>query len=235
MSLAVPHIGGNVSSPSGAVASDIWASVGGSLIVAVAQSFADSGSPVGSDISDNKGNTYTVGGGLFSGNNQPGVGIYYNSSGTRGAGHQVTSNPPGFPAFNNIAVIEITGAAAAPFDATTLNATRRTSGGSPWAITAAGPIVGNQIAIYAITIDANVNAAFTDPAGYTNIINQPNGTTSLVSYAAYKINATGTPTVAATSAHSLGSINLVLTTFREAATADPTLGMIQPIVKGRFA
>lgn len=241
MALAVLHVGGNVTTVTGgAVTSDSWTSTAGSLLVVIGHTYNTSSAPSNTDVSDSKGNSWVVAGGssLYSGLGQPGIVMFRNSGGPRGAGHTISYQGPGGPSSNNVAVIEIAGAdAIAPYDPTTANVNRQTVGGSPWNVTASGLIVPVQIAVYAVTIDTGTSTSWGNPTGYSNIINQGDGSTKLVTYAGYKIGETGTPTVGATGAFVIGSANEAIATFKEAAgaAADPTLWMIQPIVRGRFA
>jgi len=221
MALAVVHVGGTVTGVS-AVVSDSWTSTAASLIVCVGQTFGSTGSPANGDITDSKGNTYTLGTGFYGGAANVGIGIWYNNAGTRGAAHTCTYDPAS--GVQNISVVEITGQdlTAAVYDSTTAAHLKDVDGLSPFNITAAAAISGNQIAVYALADASTNNFAWTQPSGYTNIINQPNGGVGLVSDAAYKINETGTPTVGATNAEtSAQDVQVLFATFKEAGAAAP--------------
>jgi hypothetical protein len=205
MALSVNQVSGNVTVSATANATATTPSittVATSLLIWVATVFNTAGALVNGDVLDNKGNSWTLipGSSSLSGANV-GIGAWYNNNGTRGSGHTVSGNLTGSAGeFQNGHLIEILGQdLSSPIDSiTTATSTDATSA---YQVTAAGAIVGNQIGIYATVNDSGSNSAFTAPAGYTNIINQPDGTGFLVGGAWYKINETGTPSPGATSAH----------------------------------
>ncbi len=240
MALAVAQVGGNVTTGSGSIAATFGSTTTtGSLIVAVYHAYAANVAVAGGDITDSNSNTYST--------TTSAMGVaacisaYYNNAGTRGASHAVTGNLVNASGeSDNLAMIEITGQhASTPYDTTT--AATSTDLTSPYDVTAAAAISGTQIAIYGTTIDSGNNNAFTNPTGYSNIINQPDGITALVSYAGYKLNETGTPTVGATSSHGTANARNLLVTFKAAvagsASANPvtatvTVDATNPVVTG---
>jgi len=228
MALAVAHVDGKVTGGA-PTTSGSWTSTAGSCLVAIGHLFANAGAAASGDMTDSKSNTWTLRGSIYGGAGQPGTAIYEQNNGTRGAAHTVTFAPTaGAPTISNIAVVEITGQdLVSDFDATTFATAADTSAPfSPWNVTAAGAISGNQIGVYAVTVDATAGTgAWTNPTGYTNIINQ-NDAAVLVSYAGYKINETGTPTVGAVrSDTSVVGGRMLLATFKEATS----VGVISPI------
>lgn len=213
MALAVVHTGG----VTGGSTSDSWSSTATSLIVAIGHFFDNSSAPNDGDVTDSHSNAYTLVVNGAGGAGLPGVAIWYNNNGTRGAAHTVDVAVAGVSDQNN-SIIEITGQdlTSAVFDTTT-DATG-TDSASPYDVTAAAAISGNQIAIYGVTLDASDNVAWGQPSGYSNIRNVQNGTASLVSAASYKINETGTPTVGATRTGS-ATAREAFATFKEVAAA----------------
>jgi hypothetical protein len=231
MALAVVHVDG-ASDPAhtGNAVTPSWTSVANSLLVVVGATFNATGSPVNGDVTDNQGNTYTVGPGAYGGAGNEGLGLWYSNATTRGAGHTVTFHPlSGAPSDTNISVVEITGQdlTSAVYDTTTKAA--GTDGVSPYNITAAAAISGNQIAVYGAVVVAFANSAWTAPGGYSNIFNQPDAANFLGSDAAYKINETGTPTVGATRGEATTAGREVFATFKEAVSAVVTTGNDPPI------
>ena len=210
MAMAVAQVGGNVSSSSGGGSISFTfgsSTTTGSGIALIGHTFNTSGSAAGTDFTDSKSNTYQLGKALLGGASSIGIEGAYNNAGTRGASHQCTFNAPGNNESNNIAGIEFTGQDASTstscFDATSSNTANDAT--SSWDVTAAAAVPSGCLAVYGVSIDTGTNNAFTQPSGYTNIINQPDGTAFLVSCASYKLNETGTPTVGATSGHTAGS------------------------------
>jgi hypothetical protein len=218
MALAVPQVGGFDTSLTGgaAVAATYGSSTtSGSLLVAIGHLYNTSGVLTNGDITDNKSNTWTLRGSSLGGASAVGIGIWDQVGGTRGATHTVTLNLANSSAdIANLAIIEITGAdASTPFDATTL--AFATDASSPYSVTSAAAISGNQIALYGASLDTGANTAFTQPTGYSDIINQPDGAFN-VSIASYKINETGTPSPGATSSHAPSAAREVFATYKEA-------------------
>jgi hypothetical protein len=227
MALAVNQTFGN-NSTSG-VGADINSStvttVSGSLLVVILHSYNTAGVGANGDITDSKSNTYTHHGGFYNGVNGAGIAIYSNDAGTRGSGHFISGNRVNDGASQcNIACIEITGHnTGAAFDATTFAAIADASGNTPWLVTAAAAISGNQIAVGGVTIDTGGTNAWTDPTGYTNINHQDNGSGALVTCASYKLNETGTPVVswANNDTTSTGLSAVLIATFKEAGGGPP--------------
>jgi hypothetical protein len=212
VTLAVPHVGGQVTTAT-SVTSDSWTSTAGSALGIIGHVFGAHTLAAG-DVTDSKGNTYTFAGGINGTGSTPGIGFWYNLSGTRGASHTVTFNP-GVSA--NVAVVEVTGNSLSFVAATFATAS---DGTSSFDVTAAAAISGTQIGMYGATIDTGDSKAWTQPSGYTNIINQGNGISFLVSDAAYKLNETGTPTVGATGTFSpVAAGREVFATFQEGAAS----------------
>lgn len=220
MALAVPHVGGSIATGSGTITSDSWTSTAGSLIVAIIFSFGMTSPAAAGDITDSKSNSYALRVSSVGGISGVAIAVYDNVGGTRGATHTVTANPVNSSSgdFDNIGIIEITGAdASTPYDATT--GAVATDSVTPFAVTAAGAISGNQIAIYGISADLVSNSAWTGPSGYTLIIQNPDPTTDFPCWSGYKINETGTPTVSSTNASSLTGAGAreALVTYKEGA------------------
>lgn len=235
MALAVVHVGGQATTGTSTVTSDSWTSTAGSDIIVVGHTFADNGAATNGDITDAKSNTYTLLTSTMGGGSDIGIAVWHSNNTTRGASHTVTYNPTAGAGGEslNLAVIEITGQdQSSDYDSTTANTHVYAVGTTPANITASAAISGNQIAIYAETVNSGDNVAFTQPTGYTNILNQPNGVSDLVSDAAYKINETGTPTVGA--ARTIGSTTgnrVVFVTFKEATTSAFTAPPIERVMQ----
>lgn len=230
MALAVAHVGGNVSTGTGTITSSSWTSTAGSDIIVIGHIFATAGAAANGDITDSKSNTYTLLGSSIGTSVTSGIAMWHSNNTTRGASHTVTYNPTASAGTGsesiNVAVVEITGQdSSADFDATTLATfADNISPFSPFNVTASAAISGNQIAVYGTTLNAGSNFAFTQPTGYTNIINTGNGAAALVSLASYKIDETGTPTVGATRTDSdTGDCHTIIATFKEAAGGGATV------------
>lgn len=224
MTLAVAHVGGNNTSPVGAT-SDSWTSVAGSLIVAVGHTFDAPASAAAGDMTDSKSNTYTLAISLY---NQfsVGIGVWYSNAATRGSSHTVTYNPPGGGGeADNLAVIEITGQdTGAAYDTATDATVTYSTPWTPFNITAAAAITGNQIAIYGVTLDDSSGVqAWGEPSGYSTILNNPSSA-GLVCIGSYKLLETGTPTVGATRVSSATAAGIgVFATFKEAVPPNTPL------------
>lgn len=230
--LGVAHVGGqNTTESGGTIISDSWTSTANSDIIVIGHIFNSAGAATDGEVTDSKGNSYTLLGQLLGGASLPGIAIWHSNDTIRGAAHTVSYNPTGTADSKNLAVIEITGQnTTSDFDSTTFATLADASSPfSPWNIACAAAISGNQIAIYAVTVDAGQSATWTDPGGYTPIISQGNGTSYLVSYAGYKINETGTPTVGA-SRTDTGDLSgrMLIATFKEAGGGGPTAQQLRP-------
>jgi hypothetical protein len=145
------------------------------------------------------------------------IGLWHAATSIRGAGHTVTYTDQfgAGNAFVSVSVLEITGQDSPDYDATTGAAANDTVAPIDLSITAAGPIAGSQIAVVGITQNGTNNVAWTDPAGYTSAINQPDGATHLPSYLGYKIGETGTPTVTAVRADASSTVGrMAFATFK---------------------
>lgn len=222
MALAVAQVGGNVGTGAGSISATFGSTTtSNSLIVALCHTYNTSGAAAAGDVTDSKTNTYQLALANFGGASAPGISGYYNSAGTRGASHQLTVNLVNSSSdSSNIAMIEITGqdtsTSSSCFDATT--AASGTDSSSPWSVTSAAAISGNEIAIYGVTIDTSSVTPFTQPTNYSDIINQGDGGQALVSCASYKNLETGTPSPGATSTHS-GTARELFLTFKEASSS----------------
>lgn len=215
MAITVPHVGGNISTPGDTATSDSWTSTSGSLIVVIGHTFGTTGSAANGDVTDSKGNSYTlITSDLIAGS--IGIAAYYNNGGTRGASHTVTFNGPGSGTFVNVAVIEISGTNLT-LDGTTFATASDTT--SPFSVTAAAALSGTQIGIYGATLSTGSNSAWTQPTGYTNIINQGGGDLFLVSDAAYKINETGTPSPGGSGGWTVSAAREIFVSFMEGSAA----------------
>ena len=217
----------------------------GSLIVVATGYFNTTAAQLASEVTDNKSNTYQLSVSAGGAGNTEGGGICYNNNGTRGASHQVTVNPSGASHSIAINLIEVTGqdqtTSTSCFDATTVaNANDITS---PFTVTAAAAISGNQIAVYLAGIGGGSGSnAVTEPSGYTRVGSYNDAGLGFVFDCAYKINETGTPSPACTWAGTVSpeSPREFFATFKEAAggaaaasidalvlgLADPNLGVI---------
>jgi len=205
------------------VSAAAYTSTSGSLIVVVVTNFDCT---VAGSVTDSFLNSYTQISGVGAiGAGVVGIEVYFNNAGTRGAAHVITGHATA--SFPDIACIEITGQDLVS-PVVTVTKGNATDASSPYNVTAGGAIVGNQIAVYAVTLDTGANTAFTPPGGYLNIYNEPDGANNVME-AAYKINETGTPTVGATSAHAPAAAREAFVTFEEGAGAlpsdDPPIGI----------
>ena len=227
MALAVAAIGGNDTTATGTVTTTAsWTSTANSDIVVIGHIYGSLGAPADGDVTDSKSNSYTLLGSLIPTGNVPGIGIWHSNNTTRGASHTVTYAPTGGGGTNtesvNLSVVEITGQhLTSDFDAATFaTAVDTTSPFSPWNVTAAAAISGNQIAVYGVTIDTNTgNFAFSNPTTSTGILSQGDSA-NLCFYAGYRINETGTPTVGATRSDSgvtASGGRMLLATFKESS------------------
>lgn len=224
MALGVPHVGGkNTSSGAGVTAtSDAWTSTSNSLIVVIGHHFNTAGSSADGDVTDSNSNTYHLVTSLLGGG-ASGIAVWYNNAGTRGASHTVSLNGPGTAESNKLTVIEVTGQdLTTPLDSTTF--ATNNDGSSPFAVTAAASISGNQIAIYGSTNDTNggPDGAWTPPGGYTGALEWGSDSTGgLVFFGGYKINETGTPTVSGSWGGTTANARQVFVTFKEAVGGGP--------------
>lgn len=231
MALAVAQVGGNVTTVAGTITATFGSSTtAGSLIVACGMTFGATSPMATGDVTDNKSNpNYTLRQGVTGGASGDAAAIYDDVGGSRGASHQLSYNPiNGTGDNNNIGMIEITGAdTSTPYDSTT-GATNNDST-SPYSITAAGAISGNQIAIYVCSADLTGNSAWTQPTGYSNIINQPDSA-NFPSICSYKINETGTPSPAASNAQGITAAGAheAFATYKEAAASGFDVPLLQP-------
>lgn len=230
MALAVPHVGGNATQGTITQTSDSWTSTAGSLIVVMASTFDAISAFTAGECTDSKSNTYTLIGQRNGGSLAMGTALWYTNNNTRGATHTVTIDltPQTGGRFVNLGVVEITGQAlTSPLDSTTFATAVDTT--SPFTVTSAAAIVGNQIAVYGAVINGSSSAAWTQPTGYTNIINQGNGAADNLFDNAYKINETGTPSPGA--AYTAGNTDAVeiFATFKEAVVAPSGLKPFNPI------
>ncbi len=231
MALAVAHNGGNVGTQSGSLTSDTWTSTPGSDIIVCGFLFNSSAAAVNGDVTDVKGNTYTLLKSLYGGSSAVGLGFWHNNNGTRGASHTVTFHPGTGNPDVNLGVCEITGqlVASDDYDATTGATAHDVT--SPLTVTPAAAITGNQIAFYAAIADYGTNTAWGQPAGYTDVTNQPDGGSFLPCMMSRKIGATGTTAVAATNAATIADARELLVTFKQlgwtppAATPKPAPGI----------
>jgi hypothetical protein len=226
MAIAVAQVGGNTSTAINGISFTFGSSTtSGSGIILLGLEYNTSGSAAAGDFTDNKSNTYQLAGSLMGGANSVGVECGYNtiSTGTRGASHQCTVNGPGAGESINAAGIEITGhdstTTTSAFDSASFATANDAT--SAWTVTAAAAVASGVIGIYGVAIDTGTNNAFTQPTGYTNISNQPDGTSFLVSCASYKLSESGTPSVGATSGHTAGSGSAreIFAAFKPAAGA----------------
>lgn len=224
MALAVAQVIGNATGTGGGGTITVTfgsSTTTGSLIALIGPCYNTSGAAAGSDFTDNKGpNTYTLAESNLGGASALGFEAAYNNAGTRGASHQVSFNGPGTTDTSEVAGVEITGQdSSTPFDTTTH--TTAADGTSPFAITAAAAISGNQIAIYGVVIDTSGTNAWSGPAGYTLIGQLTNGAADLIYWTGYKINETGTPTVSATNTDVIAGAGgkEIFFTFKEAAAS----------------
>ena len=223
MALAVAQVGGNSSTATNGSSFTFGSTTTtGSLIVVGIWCYNTSGSAAAGDFTDSKSNTYQLAGSLLS--SLEGVEMGYNNAGTRGSSHQCTGNAPGANESICTGGVEITGQdttnSTSCFDSTTFNTANDTT--SPFAVTAAAAISGNQIAVYLCSIGgASGNQAVGDPTGYTLIKSQGNANTDLCGYMGYKINVTGTPSPACTWAGTVGSESPreAFASFKEASGA----------------
>lgn len=210
MAIAVAQVGGNVTSSSGGAGISFTfgsATTTGSAVALVGHCYNTSGAEAAGDFTDNKSNTQQLAGSLLGGAASIGIAGAYNNAGTRGSSHQYSYNAPGNNDSANLAGIEFTGQDASTstscFDSASFATANDAT--SAWSVTAAAAVPSGALAVYGVSIDTGTNDAFTQPTGYTNIINQPDGTSFLVSCASYKLSESGTPTVGATSGHTAGS------------------------------
>lgn len=202
-----------------------FTSTAGSTLIVVLSFFHSNGTPSGSDIADSKSNTYTIVNFTHGGVNAVGIAAYYNIGGTRGASHTITGTPVGGSnqSASNIAVIEISAAGTISFDGTTDAVA--TDSTSAYTVTAAAAIAGTQIGVYGCTLDIGNSAAFTQPTGYSNIFNEPDGTANLVSIASYKNPETGTPAPGATRSGTAADGREIFCSFLETGGATTSLPM----------
>lgn len=202
----------------GTATSGSWTSTTGSTIIVVGHMFSGGSSPgalANGDCTDSKSNTYTLApnSGIYTGTDSPGIAVYYNIGGTRGASHTVTINPVNESGDTiNIAVLEIDGSNVVFHSGSAQHAS---DGTSPLAVTAAAALPSNAIAIVGATVDTGGTNAFGDPAGYTPIRAEADGANSLVSYAAYKIGESGTPTVSITNADTISAARETFVVFSD--------------------
>ena len=223
MALAVAQVGGNTSTATNGISFTFGSSTTtGSLIVLGGWNFNTSGSAAAGDFTDSKSNTYQLAGSSLS--VAEGVELGYNNAGTRGTSHQCTVNSPGNGESICAAGVEVTGQdttnSTSCFDATTLATANDTT--SPFNVTAAAAISGNQIGIYLCSIGgASGNQAVGNPTGYTVAASQGNANTDLCGYMGYKINETGTPSPGCTWAGTVGteSPRELFASFKEASGA----------------
>ncbi len=226
--MTVEHVGGHSALHTGGATctSDSWTSVSGSLIVVVAHYYNTAGAAANGDVTDSKGNSYTLwpGSEVAGSTNITGTAVYYNNAGTRGTTHTVSVNRVNDNgSLTNCSVIEITGQHASPIN-TTADATSNDAT-SPYDVTAGAALPTNNIAIYGNCLDTGDTNAYGAPAGYTAILVESDGSSTLCSAAYYKVNESGTPTVGATKGG----------TISNAASVFVCVDMVDPGVTGTSA
>lgn len=232
MALAVNQNSGTQGSTA-STATPSLTTVSGSLLVVYLTHYDATNTPANGDITDNKGNSYTLLESRYLGPASGGVGIWYNDAGTRGASHTITGTiTAGSTGFGccSVAVCEITGqnTGSAADAATHANNNDSTS---PYVVTAAAAISGNQIAIVAISPDDNGSAGtFTPPTGYTLIFDAGGAINGADIFGAYKINETGTPAPSTSWSTAGGSFGAqAFATFKEATGGqDPDVPNLRP-------
>lgn len=168
-------------------------STAGSTIIVVAATFANLGL-VSGDLTDSKGNSYTLLSSLGGGVSSVGLGIWINAGGTRGATHTITLNAAasGGDTFN-LAVLEVATTGLTYQAANTASATDATN---PFDVTAGAAIPRDNITIAATVLsDSGAANTWSMASGYSDIASFGNGLSGLISTAQYRLGETGTPTI----------------------------------------
>jgi hypothetical protein len=220
--MTVAHVGGDTAfhGAGNTCTSDSWTSTSGSLIVVIAFYYNTAGAAADGDVTDSKTNSYTLWPGATAGGgtDQTRVDVYYNNGGTRGTTHTVSVNRTGDSgSLANCAVIELTGQhATTPINTDTDAGS--TDATSPFDVTAAAAISGTVVALYGNVVDTGNTDSYGAPSGYSPIIVESDGSSTLCSAGYYKENETGTPTVGATKGGTIANAASVFVTVNMASS-----------------
>ncbi len=227
MALAVPNKGG-VTADAKPTTYSLGTTTTGSLIV-VLGSMYDIFAPADGNVTDNKGNSYTLApNASYPGTGNQAVAIWYSANVTGGASHEVTLTPGGSAFANNVAAMEITGAATtSPMD---VNPTG-TSGTSTGPTITTGTLAqADEILCGIFSTTSSGSPALGVPSGWTLIAEEENSV-HLPYNAAYLI-VSSTSTLSPTwSIASSQAWRCALASFKAAAGgggADLELPLLQP-------
>jgi len=200
--------------------SNAFTSIAGSLLVVVVTGFNISTAVNNNLVTDSKGGTWVKVPDASNSIHSPGgecIGVWYLKDGSRGASHTITFTATVSSSNLNLHIVEITGFdTTAPLDTTT-DALGTDGSGNPIIITAAGAIVGNQIAIAGTASSDGGDGTWTNPTGYTDIYEQGTSSQRTCAGAWYKIGETGTPSLSASFSNNSGGNQWVFVSFKVAS------------------
>lgn len=188
----------------------------GSLIVVTCYGYGASSTPIASNCTDSKGNTYSLADAIGNGGAEV-VAIFYAENITGGASHTVSVNLPGGAFATNIDVLEVTGAATA----TSLDKHVTGTGTGTNPVTSATGTLSqaDEIIICVFAQDTGTNNAISPAATWSSGGSEPDGTAHMVGATAYKIVSATTTTSHTWSDASSGSYRTVIASFKAPAAA----------------